>query len=601
MVFDQVDDKTFEKEQITSVPVSSSTASTGGSTLKNGSSTTSGDKKETPIRLKLRALMKQFQQSRKGKKLQLKKMIYLVDVGGQPELQQLVPLFVRNASVNILALKLCDELDDKPKNEWYDEDKAVAPPSEMTLTNKEYLVQTARSLFTRKPKLKIKQATSVPEKPQIVLVGTHKDKEHECNETREDKEKELKKDPIFSTHLIQNSITAIRGQLILDIDGSPAGHDSDENIAKMNKLRNAILTHGSKLEVKFPLSWYMLLENILAESETKDFISLDTCYRLGHEWEMSDENVDAALQFFDELNLILYCHRSLPDVVICNPEFLLKKLNSMIVASVSTPDIDDKVGLRQTYKTQGIFSRQLFETPEFLKGFNELFSLEKFLYLLQDMPIIAKIKFAPENEEYFIPCVLPFEKSLLSGDLQGSQVDPLIIIFPSKCSPTGVFCATIVHLIKGESDDKLKWIITSSESQKRKQNKIEFEIHCQIHKKHFDSRIGTVLLMDTSTHFVIQTTCSPQYCFELSSMFERALEKSLNDLSYDAVRIDYVFGVQCTSCTDEETRHVSSIGPDNKWKCDQKHVRYNLSERQRPWFEETSEGTCMTITFDVID
>lgn len=548
--------------------------------------------KKSSIRQRLRAILMDHQERRRSKP-KLKKMIYLVDIGGQPELQEVVPLIVRNASVNLLVLKLNEELQAKPDNEWYNDGNCITEPKEMALTNKQYLVQAARSVFLSKPKLKIKQAISVPEKPSIVLIGTHKDQEKECRESREEKEKLLKSEPIFKKHLKENHITCIRGRLILDIDGSESGHASKDNIDKLDKLRNALLTHSSKLKIKVPLAWYFLLLDIQSESENDHFISLERSYQLGEELEISQEGVKAALQFFDELNLILYFPSSCENVVFCNPDFLLQKLTDMIVTSVSLPDVDDKVGSRATFREQGIFTCELFQTPKFLEGFNDLFSLDDFLRLLQDLPIIAQISVDPQKREYFMPCVLAFEESTTSHSVVHDEyysVDPLIIIFPTGCSPTGVFCATIVHLIKSEGEGELKWIVTSSEHLQRKRNVIEFQIICTSNvKSHFDNSIGTVVFEDTSSHFVIQTTCDRNKCYQLCTMLLSALENAIEDLSYDANRIDYVVGVQCTTCTGTEA-HVASIGPDNKWRCDRKHTKNDLSVRQSPWFSVQNEG-----------
>lgn len=584
MILDEIEDKGYEKVQ----DDHSSTQielCVPASEEQSSHNDVKSESNKSSIRQRLRTILRDHQHRRKGK-MQLKKMIYLVDIGGQPELQEVAPLVVRNASVNLLVLKLCDELQAKPDNEWYDDGNCITEPKKMALTNKQYIVQAARSVFLSKPKLKIKQAISVPEKPSVVLVGTHRDLETVCPESCEEKERELKDEPIFKKHLKENHITCIRGHLILDIDGSVSGHASKENLFKLKKLRNALLTHSSKLKVKIPLAWYLLLLDIQSESVNNHFISLEKSYQLGSEWEISQESVEAALQFFDELNMILYYPSSCKNVVFCNPDFLLQKLTDMIVTSVSVPDVDDKVGLRATFREQGIFTRELFQTPKFLEGFNDLFSLDDFLCLLQHLPIIAQISIDPKKQEYFMPCVLPFEVSTTSVSVV-HDVDPLIIIFPSGCSPSGVFCATIVHLIKSKGDDELKWVVTSSEHFKRKRNVIEFQIMlCTSNvKAHFDNTVGTVIFEDASSHFVIQTTCDRKYCYQLYTMLSSALENAIEDLSYDADRIDYVVGVQCTTCTGTEA-HVASIGPDNKWRCERKHTRNDLSARQSPWFIE---------------
>ena len=589
MIMDQLEDKRYEKER-TSGACSATTDVNHyrGKGIKNESN-------QCLLSQRLRTILNDHQQRRrKGKKLQLNKMIYLVDIGGQPQLQEVVPLVVRNASVNLLVHKLSDKLSAKPKNEWYNDGKCIIEPEEMDITNIQYLENAARSVFLSKPKLDIKQAISVPDKPSVVLIGTHKDLEHECSESLDKKEVILEAKPIFNHHLKENHIKCIRGKLILDIDGSESGYASEENIAKLKKLRNALLTHGSKLKVKVPIAWYLLLLDIQTESDSSDFISLKKCYELGKNWEISNESVDAALQFFDELNLILYFPSSCSNVVFCNPEFLLQKLTDMILTSVTVPDVDDLPGSRKIFREQGIFTRDLFETPTFQEGFSPLFSLDDFLLLLQDLPIIAKISIDKDKEKYFMPCALSFKRSSeFSAGSPSSKcpVDPLVIIFPKGCSPTGLFCATIVRLIRSYRDDlsKVKWTITPTENLKRKRNVIEFQIcDTRSSQSHYDNTLGTVILEDTSDSFIIRTTVDRKYCHELCNVLNSVLETAIEDLSYNADRIDFVFGVQCTMCTGKKA-HFASIGPDNTWRCDQNCRKKALTERQRPWFEKQKD------------
>ena len=597
MIVDQLEDKRYSKEQATDDCVFNE-APTEINHEHNHHTQRKGVKSEnrrSSLRQRLYTILNDYQQRRqKGRKLRLNKMIYLVDIGGQPELQEVIPLVVRNASVNLLVLKLSDELKAKPKNEWYNDGKCITEPEEMDITNEEYLENAAKSVFLSKPKLSIKQAISVPDKPSVVIVGTHKDREHECPETLDRKEEILKDKPILKTHLKENHIKCVRGKVIVDIDGSESGYNSEENCAKLEKLRHALLTHSSKLKVKVPIAWFLLLLDIQTEADTSDFISLEECYQLGAKWEISTDSVDAALQFFDELNLILYFQSSCPNVVFCNPEFLLQKLTDMILTGVS-PDVDDQPGSRRIFREQGIFTRELFETPKFQQGFSPLFSFDDFLLLLQHLPIIAKISVDPEKEKYFMPCVLSFKRSFESISVPSPpwkySVDPLVIIFPKECSPTGLFCATIVHLIRSYHDgsSEFEWVITASESLKRKRNMIEFQIcdkkTCQ---PHYDNKLGTVILEDTSASFIVRTTVNPEHCHKLYSVVNSALETAIEELSYSADRIDYVFGIQCTMCTGDES-HAAPVGTGRTWRCDRKFRNKTLTSRQRPWFEEQTQ------------
>ena len=581
--------------------VSLATSSTHNDDVPKEAKEGSGQKMSA-LREKLRGLLKKKQQSGRGRKaLKLEHLVYIVDVGGQIQFQEIVPLFVRNASVNVIILKLSTELQSKPKNEYFIDGNEFTEPEHMVLSVEEFITSTTRSVFSQKPKLDIDQVIESPEEPKVVLIGTFADEQYKCQETREEKEKQLRsEDSIFSGHIRQNHIiTCDRKKLILDIDGSKDGHASVANKRKLKQLRKAILTQASKLKVKVPLAWYLLLLDIQAEAEKHNFITLQKCYELGNEWKIETVGIDAALRYFDELNLILYFPSTCPGLVFCNPQFLLKKVTDMIVASfpASAPEIDTMSGSRAAFRCEGLFNRKLFDSPDYLVGFNDDFTQDHLLDLMQELLIIAKInEDSKGNDQFIMPCVLELEKStnLNDIDLQEFLVEPLFIMFSSECSPRGLFCATIVSLIQAYQKylSKFQWLITSTSKRNlvRKRNKVEFDIldpSLPSHSK-LDSKIGTVTLEDNFQMFIIYTSCEESACAHIYDALQASLCDATDKLSYE----DYKVGVLCTQC---KQKHPAVVTGDLNWRCDIKKVRKHLTKKQRPWF--SGNDTPITIVF----
>ena len=550
-------------------------------------------KTTSTLRDKLRTLLRLKQQKRKGSRrpLRLEHLVYLVDIGGQVQFQEVVPLFVRNASVNVLILKLSTELDSKAKNEYFIDGNEVAEPEHMVLTVKDFIVNTTRSIFSQKPKLDIEQVVEAPEEPKVVLIGTFADQESSCSESRKEKEHILRTHGTFRKHIKQDHfITCDRKKLILDIDGSEAGHQNEVNKKKLKLLRQAILTQASKLKVKVPLAWYLLLLDIQAESDEHDFLTLQRCYELGEEWNIATVGVDAALRYFDELNLILYFPSTCPGVVFCNPQFLLKKVTDMIVASFPAlaPDVDFMSGSREIFRAEGIFSHELFKLPEYLYGFNDKFTQRHLLHLMQDLLIIAKVsQDSKGNEQFFMPCVLEQEQNGATFSALNQNVlsvEPLIVTFSHECSPRGLFCATIVSLIQAHQKrtSKFQWVITSSDKLVRKRNKIEFELYkLPAVDSKFDSKVGTVTLQDNSISFMISTTCDKTECSDICDDLETSIDDAIDKLSYE----NYKFGFVCPQCKIKHPAFVT-VADGYCWKCDIKNVKRDLTDAQQPWFSQ---------------
>ena len=84
---------------------------------------------------------------------------------------------------------------------------------------------------------------------------------------------------------------------------------------------------------------------------------------------------------------------------------------------------------------------------------------------------------------------------------------------------------------------------------------------------HYDNKLGTVTPEDTSANFNVHTTVDSEHCHKLYSALNSTLETAMEELSYSADRIDYVFGIQCSMCTGIEA-HAASVGTGRTWKCD---------------------------------
>ena len=100
--------------------------------------------------------------------------IHVTDSGGQPQFSDISRAFVRGNSVNVIAFKLTENLNKKPKFIYSIDGKALNQPSDLQMNNLELILHFVRSIVSSKYRLK-SGFSSIDFKPYIVVLGTYYD------------------------------------------------------------------------------------------------------------------------------------------------------------------------------------------------------------------------------------------------------------------------------------------------------------------------------------------------------------------------------------------------------------------------------------------
>ena len=525
------------------------------------------------------------------------RFVYLVDTGGQPQFQEVLPMFVRDASVNVFVFKLSEKLSDRPTFTYYIGGNPYCEPKELQLTNKEIIEHGARSVFSCSQTRDIKHVIEKPTQPAVVLVGTFKD-QLDSSEGLEEKQQILleclgpyiKKDGV---------IGASRRTMIFDIDGSEVGWSKNDSI--LSNLRNEVIIRSKSMKIDVPIRWFLFQLELkdYAKRNKLDFVTLSVCYQIGKQLQMPPEDVDQVLLFLDEVNIILYYPEILFNVVFCNPQFLLRKVTEIIVASFDCLVLaGDKLGSYKVFQKEGIFSSQLIAAAAFQAGYNENFSQNDLLFLLEKLLIIAKV-----NEDcYFMPCVLPIEQRTSNARQKlrfESDFAPLVFSFPSGYSPRGLFCALIVYLTS--QVESHTWNITPNCDLVRKRNLIEFDIQTCTSEP-----IGTVVIEDTLSCFVVYACgCEANFCQEIRRTVCTAMLHATERLYYDHSKVEYKVGFFCDGSCGIKSEHAA-VQTDGKVRC-ARNRRKNakpLTKKQQYWFDAATSSLhvkgMLAITFFLV-
>ena len=94
------------------------------------------------------------------------KVVHFINSGGQPQFLELLPAFVQDVSAILFAVNLSERLDHCPMIYFYGWD---GQPVGSPFSHKQMLEQCVRAAHARDVH------------PQVFVVGTHRDKEHECS------------------------------------------------------------------------------------------------------------------------------------------------------------------------------------------------------------------------------------------------------------------------------------------------------------------------------------------------------------------------------------------------------------------------------------
>ena len=375
--------------------------------------------------------------------------IYFTDSGGQPQFHELLPLFIHDVSSVIIVSRLSDRLDDHPPDEYYQDGQCVGKKSSTHLTTTEQIKCLTSSLLSR----------SSDEVPDIIMVGTHRDKADECPESIEEKNEKLLK--IFGPELRKHLMFYdVREEELLHPVNTIDPDDLDRAVAEM--IRVAVETSKLCKEVKVPIWWFILelLIQGLAKKLGKRVLSREQCVKIANTLGFSERSFNAALKFFNELNIIKYSS-ALPEVVFVDSQVPLDNVSDLVWERYHGTGSCSRRGNWERFCKEGVVTLEFMDSTckHFEKG---IFESSQLLKLLQNQLVVvpleplSDIDLLVEADEYFMPALLDVlsREELEKHRVFSSAAGPLLFRFPCGCRRAGVFCCLVVHLMK-----QSKWSI----------------------------------------------------------------------------------------------------------------------------------------------
>ena len=358
--------------------------------------------------------------------------INFIDSGGQPQFHELLPAFIQNTTVTMIVLKLSERLDQQPMIEYYKEGKRCGDPQLCRLRNDQILQRCIQMIHSH--------PSSEGNLSHMMFVATHRDLEAECSETRADKNKRLLE--MFTPHFLDQLIYYRPfNEVIFPIN---AKNPTEEDLEVASKICEQISKFAPN-PYKIPVGWF-LLEHDIRMLAKRGIISLQECRDIATRLKISSEGLTAALNYLNDLNILLYYPSLLPGVIFAEAQTLLNKLTELVAYSYKLRQGHVKeplTGEWKRFQDEGIVTFQMLQHERFSSHYIPgLFTPTHLVELFKGLLIIAPLT----SNEYFMPCLLPMLPAE-SINRPPSSIAPLLVHFPSKCAQNGVFCGLVVHLL----------------------------------------------------------------------------------------------------------------------------------------------------------
>ena len=552
------------------------------------------------------------------------KWIYFTDCGGQPQYHELLPLFVRRISSALCVTRLTDKLDEIQMAEYYEEGKPIGPAQQCQLSAKDTiqcLVNTVQSY------------SSQEQPPSIIMVGTHLDQLEEKTkqlslaeavpesssgaaaqpraqsldsggiETLEEKNKQLLEmlEPEFSSQLIPYCND--KKSLLFPVNSLNPG---EEEKAIAHSIRCAMEQSGSR-EEKIPIWWSVLeiLLQQLAKELERSVLSRSECLEMARLLNIREESFDAALVYFDELNVIKYNPAVLPHVIFVESQIPLDKVSELVYHSylLRQPSSEASVSelsssILRTLRSLKYFTEYGVVSEECLDQFPRhyvpgIFTKDDLIEYLKHLLVFAEIPppvgCTKLNQKYYVMPALTVtlsEAELEKYRVSSSVAAALLVRFPGGSRRAGVYCCFIVHLIRYYS---WKLLLDSKEPLYRNCATLQL----------LTSPPSTVTLIDSNTYIEVHVDITAAASDdEVRSTLGVVKGATLNGINAACVALKYrdttpeltffcPHPLPPTSSTDRsQKKHTASLTGDRKyWRCDlTPRLSGSLNEQQSIWF-----------------
>ena len=379
--------------------------------------------------------------------------IYIMDIGGQPEFHDIMPIILNGPALHLIFFNLTFDLDDPVPIRFCQQDGTDSIITYMSsYTGKQMIYQLLSSLYYLiKGSSPDSKSLSQQSKPAAVLLGTHldqlKDQVEKKMEEINDNLKELLCNAEFHDQAFLTYPKRDEKSTIFVPVNNYSG--DEEEIKQLQKFIRKVIDDrfGS---VELPSSW--LLFHLLLRHRYENspgVCRLGDCPALAKGCGLDENDVPQVLRYIHRrLGTILFYEevQGLNELVICDPNVLFESIYQLVAVSFG----GDKA--QHTLTTE---IRKTGEIPERVlerigtQPSNSLLTNEHIIELLKHFKILTELP-SDDGINYFMPCLLQpdYSPELSCEALQALCPPPLLVRFDGNYIPVGMFSALVVNLTR---------------------------------------------------------------------------------------------------------------------------------------------------------
>ena len=485
--------------------------------------------------------------------LLLLELVHMIDTGGQPELMEVMPSLIHNASLALVLVNLKYSLNEHPPVDCHKGGVPFKREHPSHYTGRDIILKLVSTLHARK---------NLNESFHLLIVATHRDCVEGDLEARVDSlNKELQSLllPAFEDELILFEAPD-KISFVLDLK-NPDNHDKKA----MELIRTEVGKPALGRIFDTPSSFFVFEQDLLQFAENvakRDILSLNECRQVGARLRMSDEVVEAALVLFHRQNTFLYFRHVLPNHVFVKPQVPLDIVNGIVHSSYQTlQGVPAKLVslLKRAVITEELLSNEKIISPHFKKGVYEVQDAIKLFChtfiiapLQPDVSEEGTVAIDDRKKEYLMMCLKPAipEQELHCYIPKPSDTVPLVVKFSSGCVPLGCFGSTVSCLLS-----KYEWQVIKKD---------KFLAH-NIASLHDPDLLVNVVLVDFIKRIEVHVDSnlsihdSPaNVCSQIRNKVLDSIEKVFEIMNIDTDQITTSPALFCP-CVDTTEKHLADF------------------------------------------
>ena len=511
--------------------------------------------------------------------------VYIVDSGGQTAFRELLPLFTRAASLNIITLDLSKGMNEKLDLPYRIKEKQFSDPN-FSATNFEFLKDVLFSGAILQPYNK--KDTATLQFPEYFVLGTHRDDAKVTREKIAEFNEEISSLTSGSEEKGYRIIRAKLGEIEIIYPVNTMLESGTERQEESKNLCDTLFDFDdddSEDTIQLPVRWFAFELALQEKARNESFLEMNDVLSIGRSLEMNEADTKLALQHLHNVTIILYYPQVLPDVVFVDPHPILDILSRLLALTYNikrkflhllTKPIPSDSELEDLRK-RGTFTKSLLDKLKDDQGFPK----SDFIKLLCHLYIIVETQDTQETCSYFIPSALP---SYTGPPPKSDIINPLQIVWQNPVNeeilpvPRGIFPLAVVNLMKlNQPQFRFPPI---HQTYLRYRDAMSFRVY--VHDEH----IGTIHFIKKHRHIEIHFTGhkidASKYCPLICEAVTEAIYSSS-----DAINLKHLYKLAFACCSTEKCEKkcycVVTNEAEEKVECTLCPKRAIISGQEKYW------------------